>query len=66
MEQLTGSKLRKEYDKAPQGKVEDGKLLKGKERDFPGGLVVKNLPCYAWDMGWLLVGELTSHTLRSN
>ena len=34
--------------------------------DFPGGPVVKNLPCNAGDMGWIIVGEPRSHMLWSN
>ena len=34
--------------------------------DFPDGPVVKDLPCTAGDVGWILVGELKSHILWSN
>ena len=32
-----------------------------KDRDFPGGPVIKNLSCDAEDAGSILVGALRSH-----
>ena len=37
-----------------------------KDRDFPGGPVLKNLSCNAGDTGSILVGELRSHVPQSN
>ena len=41
-------------------------LYKATVGDFPGGPVVKNLPCNAGDMGWIMVGEPRYHMLWSN
>ena len=50
-------------------------LLKGEVREFPGGPVVKNLPCNAGDMGSVpgrgtqiphAMGQLSLHTSRQN
>ena len=40
-------------------------VFRTEPRDFPGGLVIKNLPCNAVHMG-SLIGELRSHLPKSN
>ena len=40
--------------------------MKSKNRDFPGGPVVKNPPSNAGDAGSIPVGELGSHMTRGN
>ena len=43
----------------------EAKMKKTQSRDFPGGVVVKNLPAKAGDMG-SIPGLGRSHMLRSN
>ena len=42
------------------------KHLTKKNRDFPGGPVVKTLPCNAGNADSIPVGELRSHMPRGN
>ena len=41
-------------------------ILKKRNRDFPGGLMVKNLPYNAGEQVGSLVRELRSHVPRGN
>ena len=62
-----GQTIRKLSQKSKQEKMvaQTRVVIEKKERDFPGGAVVKNLPANAGDMG-LIPGPGRSHVPRSN